>query len=471
MTRTFFMIAMAMLPQTSAIRRKTSQKDGGAPLFNGLDDLIAVIGGVAAAGEAAENAAAEAARLAKEAGNYLSTYDTCNVNTKELGMQSRWFLVQPGDDDRTPEFDPYILRKLEERSILKTIESTDPTAAPDPDFPCVREYSLKCMDSYLTVVKKKRCGANPATTKHIYFGSRRSIKLCSEIRPTFSPWGKVRTMDVIVMDKNQEEKHLSRGRCVVISTMNPEDGITLSPLDGDMMGDGADTLAQNAPKVYELLARLKDAGAGVVKKMDEIGKEIVSDRKGVVKSSAESSTDEMMDTAVKLIKRMTISSQVDACLCCDKQVVPIDESKASHCMSAYALVARTIAGEKDYALDTRKYPLKTGGETVYMRGPDLMNQLTPIDPRGDRSDKMVTQSQACKFACYMRTPGLFDKYEYGTVCKVPGLAFENWFVPQSYKDWFSHIGLPAPTAAPTYTWQDPTSSTYDEWLSNQVKPK
>jgi len=343
----------------------------------------------------------------------------------------KWIEAQVGlteAEEPSFDFDPFILRNRTEfgsRTLLKTV------MAPTSGDPCTTTYSASCStDEELEIIKEELCHSSdigkPTVTVLPLGSFSKSMSVCGhEIKYDYGYWGTGRTLDVFVIDENGKGQKMERGQCVEISTINPSNGIHLSELDYDLMGLGSTDFGANASKVEKVVRMLNGTLHGIAQGLLKKGEEILEGGHDALEVANKLDEDLVngsqvaVNTSVKWIKRLTLATMVETCLCCDTEVIDTNESLPEHCRVAYTL------GGQDKS-QTLKYTLKTTAGTLYNLAQTAGGWLVPF-----LGGNIVreTHTRTCHFTCGMRKAYLYEPYRFGKVRKVPGLALQTWFIP------------------------------------------
>mmetsp|Transcript_70953 Transcript_70953/g.112149 ORF Transcript_70953/g.112149 Transcript_70953/m.112149 type:complete len:495 (+) Transcript_70953:44-1528(+) len=339
-------------------------------------------------------------------------------------------------DHEKPElpFEPYALRdrsQYKDKLLAKIM-----TSAPKE---CTSLYKASCAEELMSIIETKTCAMvneGRPVSEAIALGSfNKEMKFCSKtVEPRL--WRNGSKTDVVVSDNGHI---LPDGQCVVISTLDPSKGIDLTKLDADLMGSGFKNLASDLTKMERLARNVQKELNGIVNGLvDKAGLvvEAGSDVVTVVQelnTDLRSGADEASDKSMEWIKRLTLSTEVDTCLCCDQEEIDKQDKMASHCLVAY-----TLGGEDKNK--TVKHTIKTIAGTLYNLAHTAGNWLVPF-----LGANIVSQSHsaACRYVCDLRKPHLYEPYSFGQVRKVPGLAMQTWFIPNPRSFYSSATGTAA----------------------------
>eukprot|EP00929_Paragymnodinium_shiwhaense_P075408 TRINITY_DN38556_c0_g2_i1.p1 TRINITY_DN38556_c0_g2~~TRINITY_DN38556_c0_g2_i1.p1 ORF type:complete len:570 (-),score=113.32 TRINITY_DN38556_c0_g2_i1:48-1631(-) len=333
----------------------------------------------------------------------------------------------------TFKFDPFVLRNQEaysERLLLKVME----TYGNDATDMCNTEVKVACQGGYLQLLTKRDCsfkqvrGEDAQVTTKPFSSLHHSYSFCAHEEKSTGYFGRglKYTTDVIVVDDVGGDHLILRGNCVEVSLINPTSGIELTPLNHDLMGSGPDLLAEadigRLDKIALKLSHTANAIAvGLVHQVEGVVEGVddaitVAERLG---TDVDEGAEDAKNKTVKWVKRLMLDTMVETCLCCDDKVIDTQDRMADRCMVAY-----TLGGEDKE--ETIKYSLKTAAGTLYNLAQTAGGWLVPF-----LGGNIVQESHksACQFVCDLRKPGEFEKYGYAQVRRVPGLAFQTWFIP------------------------------------------
>lgn len=387
----------------------------------------------------------------------------CQVDTAEFGTVSRWLSVEPrfkaeraAQDWLSPEswsawntgdtealrakfnFDPFVLREKAQYDgrVMAQIVSAQGTFEGNVFMPshmpsdvCYTIFSTHCDEKGLQFKSEKRCGDQPVITDEAYFGSSNEKQtLCPMAARRNFPFSRHgQAQDVYVMGTDGQWQQVQGGNCLKISVLDPTKGITLSELDGDLMGWGTDYLTNNGTQlgallggVVDSLKDLKDtAKTQVVEGFKDV-QEMIEARRNLSLGNVSA---EEMEIAVnktrKWATRLTKASVVPTCLCCDEEWTYSTGKLADHCLVAY-----TLGGQNKS--DTLTYNLKVTAGTLFNLVRMAGNWFVPFI-----GGQLVSKAheQSCQFTCDMRQPLSYEPYKWGQVQSVPGVALQTWWIP------------------------------------------
>jgi len=332
-------------------------------------------------------------------------------------------------------FQPFALRQRSEyegKLLYKQISMVN-------DNLCEASYTMHCIDDEsgkddpsmeddLQLIKSTKCahiddGAPKQTV--ISFGSFKNTHQDCAYSQEASFWRNKTENQVLVQDHNGEFLPIPKGHCVSISTLDPSSGVSLSPLDADLMGSGFERLAGDATKLQRLTANIGrelvgiaqgiyNAGGTLVEAGQDVGTVVEAFDDDLAKGGVDAG-----EKSVKWIKRLTLDTEVESCLCCNLEFIDTGDFMAEHCQVAYTL------GGQDKS-QTLKYAAKTAAGTLFNLAKTAGNWLVPFLGANLVNSGNVA---ACQYVCDLRQPHLFEPYRFAKVRKVPGLAMQTWFIP------------------------------------------
>jgi hypothetical protein len=326
-------------------------------------------------------------------------------------------------------FTPFILRNRSQYTGRELARSTMTGGKHDG---CEYTYSVQCVKamwsvtSEWSVLKTTRCGQRTTEKTLRFTPVSTSMTVCTAEEQAISDWGWFNQdawhRKAFAVDNSGQLDEMPKGECVQIAALDPSSGIDLDDLDGDLMGSGTDDLANNATKMQHIKKFAENAGRDFVKGILDTAGQVIEGGVDVVKvvnASIDNDTDASNMTGnltVKWVKRLSLATMVDMCLCCNTDVVETNETMAAHCKSAYTLGGQNKTNKWAY------YGKATAG-TLYNLAKTIGSVLVPFvggSLVGEGHEKV------CQYTCGLRKPLLYEPYEFGKVRQVPGMALKTW---------------------------------------------
>jgi len=325
-------------------------------------------------------------------------------------------------------FDPVVLRgpaEYGDRILVKTMSTSSAGET------CIDTVKVACSEGKLTLVTASRCSGSPEDAEEQTRAEAlgllgQGLTFCSHgPKRTLGFFGAAWSKDVVVLDEAGQGQVLPAEECATISVLDPNNGIDLGDLNSDMMGLGQGQFHGSANVTKAMMAKLNATLWGVYAGALEKGQaasEASEDALRVVQALAEDASsggEAAAEKSLKWLKKMALASMVETCLCCDKPAMGTGELLSDHCKVAY-----TLGGEN--RSETLQYAVKTMAGTMYNLAQTAGGWLVPFV--GGNIVQHAHKS-ACSFTCGLRKPHLYEPYRFGKVRKVPGMAFQTWFVP------------------------------------------